>query len=435
MTMPRNNFALMCLVVVTALWSTGTAQAQFGGPATVVATEVIARAVTQRQAFVGTVMPIRRSVVGSAVDGRVAKFLFDEQNPETKLTFVRQGQPLANLLEGTVRILRDSAYAQLALRQAEYDEWSETHQDMVEQAKARMLSAAAQQRYALAKFERNKQLYEASRSVSLEEFELARALATRAEQDFLDAEIAYKIAQRNDKTAQAKARLDEAQAEARRLDDRLEKYTIVAPFDGFVVAEHTEVGAWLKEGDLVAEVVQLNPAEIRAFVPEASIARLQVGSEAIIRSDALALPAGETGLRGRITGIVGEAMSGSRTFPVKIQVENSAYQLKSGMLAQVELEVGERKPALLVPKDALFLDQRLPHPRVFIATPDPKSPTKLSAKAVSVERGASLGSWIAIRPLDGVIQAGDLVVEKGNERLMSGVPLNVQREGATAAPR
>ena len=434
MTMSRRLILLFMAAILLALVGQSHLSAQFG-PATVVATPVIERPVAARQTFVGTVMPQRRSVVGSAVDGRVTKFLYDEQNPETKLTFVKKGQPLANLLEGTIGILRDAAYAQLALRQAEYDECSETHQDLISQSKARMQSAAAQQRYALAKFDRNRQLYESNRTVSLEEFELARTLATRAEQDYLDAEIAYKIAQRNDKTAQAKARLDEAEAEARRLDDRIEKYTIYAPFDGFVVAEHTEVGAWIKEGDLIAEVIQLDPAEVRAFVPEAYISRVQVGSEAVVRSDALALAPGETGMTGRITGIIGEAASSSRTFPVKIQVANSEYRLKSGMLAQVELEVGERKPSLLVPKDALFLDQRLPNPRVFIVVPDPKSPTKVKAQAVSVERGASLGTWIAVRPLDGVIKAGDLVVEKGNERLMPGAPLNVQREGATPAPR
>lgn len=434
MTMTRRLILLFLATMLLAFAGPSQLWAQFG-PATVVATPVIERPVAARQTFVGTVMPLRRSVVGSAVDGRVAKFLYDEQNPETKLTFVKKGQPLANLLEGTISILRDAAYAQRALRQAEYDECSETHQDLISQSKARMQSAAAQQRYAQAKFDRNKQLYESNRTVSLEEFELARTLATRAEQDYLDAEIAYKIAQRNDKTAQAKARLDEAEAEARRLDDRIEKYTIYAPFDGFVVAEHTEVGAWIKEGDLIAEVVQLDPAEVRAFVPEAYISRVQVGGEALVRSDALSLAAGELGMSGRISGIIGETASSSRTFPVKIQVPNPEYRLKSGMLAQVELEVGERKQSLLVPKDALFLDQRLPNPRVFIVAPDPKSPTKVKAQAVSVERGASLGAWIAVRPLDGVIKAGDLVVEKGNERLMPGVPLNVQREGSTPAPK
>jgi multidrug efflux pump subunit AcrA (membrane-fusion protein) len=167
-------------------------------------------------------------------------------------------------------------------------------------------------------------------------------------------------------------------------------------------------------------------------VPEAYISNIQAGTEATIRSEAFGA---HEGLKGKITGIIGETVSGSRTFPVKIQVENPEYLLKSGMLAHVELDVGAKKDSLLVPKDALFLDERLPNPRIYIAAPDPRSPTKVSAKAVSVERGAALEKWIAVRPLDGTIKAGDLVVEKGNERLMPGTPLNVLREGATPPPK
>jgi multidrug resistance efflux pump len=160
----RSSSIAIVFAILSSL-APAIACAQFG-PATVVATQIIEKPVAARQTFVGTVMPLRRSVVGSAVDGRVVKFLHDDNNPETKVTFVEKGKPLANLLEGTIRILRDTAYAQLALRQAEYDEWSETHQDLIEQAKVRMLSAAAQQRFAQAKFERSKQLYESNRTVS-----------------------------------------------------------------------------------------------------------------------------------------------------------------------------------------------------------------------------------------------------------------------------
>ena len=43
------------------------------------------------------------------------------------------------------------------------------------------------------------------------------------------------------------ARCDHASVAA--LEDRLRKYTIVAPFAGFVSAEHTEAGAWIQQGD------------------------------------------------------------------------------------------------------------------------------------------------------------------------------------------
>jgi RND family efflux transporter MFP subunit len=435
--MPRKlifGWVLISLAAAPAL-------AQFG-PSTVVVNKVIERPVAPVQTFVATVMPLRKSVVGSAVDGRVDQFLFDEQNPQTKLTYVRAGQPLANLKEETVRILLDAAVALRDLRQAEYAEASETHQDLIVQMTARLEGARAAADYARARQERNKQLYQSSRSISLDELELSRSLATKAQKELEEATILQKLMERTDKIIQAKARLDEAQANVLQLEDRLKKFTIRAPFDGFVVAEHTEVGEWIKEGDPVAEVVQLNPIEVRAFVPEKYVSQLTVGSEVTVHPSA-SLPQGQAAPVGRVTGVIAEAVSGSRTFPVKIQVPNPNlaaadsppnYLLKAGMLAEVALQIGAPKTEFLVPKDALFLDERLPNPQIFLAVADAKSPTKFKAAALSVEKGAALGNWIAVRPLDGELKAGDLVVEKGNERVMPNAPLAVNHKGATAAP-
>ena len=67
----------------------------------------------------------------------------------------------------------------------------------------------------------------------------------------------------------------------------LAKYTIQAPFDGYVVAEFTEVGAWLKQGDPVAEVIQLDWVELEAFVTERHIVGTRVGLEARIVFESL----------------------------------------------------------------------------------------------------------------------------------------------------
>ncbi|MCA9268252.1 MAG: efflux RND transporter periplasmic adaptor subunit, partial [Planctomycetales bacterium] len=259
----------------------------------------------------------------------------------------------------------------------------------------------------------------------------ARAAYTEAQQNYVASELRLKLAQRHDRIAQAKARLDQASAEARQMEDRIEKYTIRAPFDGFVVEEHTEVGAWIREGDPVAVVVQLDPVEVRAFVSEKFIGNLQIGARAVIRPNVPLAP-GEAEPVGHVTGVVAEAVARSRTFPVKIHVENSNFRLKAGMLAEVELEVGDRAPALMVPKDALNLDGATP--RIFVADPDPEDPKKATARMIAVEKGASLGRWIAVKPLDGELQAGALVVEKGNERLRPGAPLIPKSDGATPPP-
>lgn len=488
------------------------ALAQFGGPQTVVVAEAIKRSVAPRQTFVASVMPLRESVVGSAVDGRVVEFLShaelayvgpvggeegaaaaqysarvaripqltaqgpsakaaeaalaerlqeyadsqrvagrplveNEASPPapgagesetwisyqwdgSKVVHVRPGQPLARLREGTIDILVRAAKSQYDLRQAESKEARETHELKIDQAEARLRSAQAQQQYAAANYERNRRLYAQNRSVSREELELSQTSKIRAEQDVLDAELGLRLAERPDAIVQAVAREEAAKAEYDRLVDRRRKYTVRSPFDGFVVAEHTEVGAWLDGGEDVAEVVQLDPVEVRAFIPELYVSQLQIGGPASVHCKALRLGPDEAAPVGRITGIVAEAVTRSRTFPVKIQVPNPGYRLKAGMLAEVELAVGSEEPATLVPKDALDLERRV----VVLAEPDPDDPKAHKTKIVPVEiiTGKTLGRWIAV---EGNVQPGDLVVEKGNERLRQpGIPLAVQREGGTPLP-
>lgn len=417
--------------LLLAMFAAQQASAQFG-PSTVVVSEVIERPVAPVQNFVAAVTPLRKSIVGTAVPGRVEQFLYDENDPETKLTYVRKGQALANLREGTVRIKVDEATAQRDLRQAELDEVQITHPKLVEQAQARLKAATEGYQFARNQYERNRRLYEQNRSISLEEMERSRAAAFTAEQDFRAADINLAIVEREDAILKAQARLAEAEAVLRELNDRVEKYTIRAPFDGFVVAEHTEVGEWVQEGDPIADVVQLHPVEVRAFVPEKYIAQLQVGGMAHVVPNLGGGAAERAATTGKVTGIVAEAVTRSRTFPVKIQVNNPDHMLKAGMLAEVTLEVGVRRPATLVPKDALVLGGRAP--RIFLAVPDPDDPKKYVAKPMTVEQGASLGRWIAVTAVGDEIVAGDLVVEKGNERLRPGAPLALSTEGATPLP-
>ncbi len=426
----------MRIVTITAcafavMLMSQSSHAQFG-PANVVVNEVIERPVAPVQTFVASVMPLRKSTVGSAVEGRVEQFLHDETNPTTKLTYVTKGQPLANLREGTVRIKLDEAVAQHQLRTAEYEEAQQNQPGLVARGEAKLKAATANYQFAKNQYDRNKQLFENNRSISRETFEQARTDMYLAEQAYIEARSEEAAIKRADRVRQTKARLDEAEAVLRELQDRVEKYTIVAPFDGFVVAEHTEVGAWIKSGDPVADVVQLDPAEVRAFVPERYVGRLQLGGSAAIRPN-FPLAEGQRIPLGTITGIVAEARTGSRTFPVKIQVANSDHILKSGMLTEVELAIGEKQASALVPKDALVLGGRTA--TIYLAVPNPEDTKNSIAKVVPVKQGASVGKWIAVTPIgDEELSAGDLVVEKGNERLRPGAPLLVNRNGATPPP-
>src|SRR5688572_21148498 len=62
------------------------------------------------KSFVGTVMPLRKSVVGSAAPGRVEEYLVNEGD------FVKKGSPIAHLRRGIIGAEKRAAEAELEVR-------------------------------------------------------------------------------------------------------------------------------------------------------------------------------------------------------------------------------------------------------------------------------------------------------------------------------
>jgi RND family efflux transporter MFP subunit len=223
---------------------------------------------------------------------------------------------------------------------------------------------------------------------------------------------------RDQKTLQAKARVEAQAAEVERLTEQFERHTMFAPFDGFVSAEHTEIGQWVMQGDPVAEIVEMKQVDVEIAVVEDYIARL--GSTVVAEVEVPAL-AGQK-LQGQIAIINPQADARARTFAVKVRVENQFVgdqpQLKAGMFARVTLPVGEPIPRTLVPKDAVVLGG--PSPTVFVAD---SASGKTMVRPVPVKLGPATGYWIAV---EGEIKAGDQVIVEGNERVRPGQEIRTQ---------
>jgi RND family efflux transporter MFP subunit len=173
----------------------------------------------------------------------------------------------------------------------------------------------------------------------------------------------------------------------------------------------------------VAEVIELDPIEIEVFVPELYIAKIRPRDSVSITINALA----DRVFVGEVARIIPQADLRSRSFPVKIRLDNPQYEIKAGMLVTATIGVGEEKPSLLVPKDALVLNG--PQRAVVVAAKDAKS-VQTVARIVPVETGTAVGSLIQVT---GALQAGDLVVIRGNERVRPGQPLRT-RPATTQSP-
>ena len=77
----RLKVPLMATMLVTVGWKAAVAQPGGQTASPVVASRVVETNQPTSQSFVGTLMPIRKSIVGSAVDGRVVGMKADDGEP------------------------------------------------------------------------------------------------------------------------------------------------------------------------------------------------------------------------------------------------------------------------------------------------------------------------------------------------------------------
>jgi multidrug efflux pump subunit AcrA (membrane-fusion protein) len=375
-----------------------------------VAAAAVERQVRQSAQFVGTVKPLRRSVVGSAVDGRVDSFPVNEGD------FVEAGKPLAKLKTETFEIQLAAAKAELTLRTIECDELKKLRPDEINEAQARMDGAKALREFTRRQMERMQVLSERG-SVTLEQFQESVSAADRAAQAYLEAKAAHAVVAGSEKVAKAGARVKAQEEEIRRLEDIIKKHTIVAPFNGYVVAEHVELGQWVSPSDPVVEMVDIEAVEVEVMVPQDYIAKVRPSDTAGVRVEGLDGPP----LAGTVRRIVPSADLRARTFPVKVHLANPEHVLKAGMLADVTLPVGTPTRAVMVPKDALVLGGR--RYQVFVVEGEGDQ-QQAKARAVSVQLGASDGQWVAVAA-EPALKAGQRVVVQGNERLLDGAAVQV----------
>src|SRR3954452_12442293 len=165
--MSRRNFQFLAVAVVliTAVWlvagpravaQTPKAPAGKGAfvppPPKVLVTPARADTIAEPRTFVGTVKPIRHSLVGSAAAGRVEEYPINEGDA------VKAGQPIAQLRRGIIKAEVDAARATLTMRQAELSEMEKSFQDEVEQEQAKLSTAQADLAFRQAKMVRTRSL-------------------------------------------------------------------------------------------------------------------------------------------------------------------------------------------------------------------------------------------------------------------------------------
>jgi membrane fusion protein (multidrug efflux system) len=200
-----------------------------------------------------------------------------------------------------------------------------------------------------------------------------------------------------------------SEADMERLEYEIKQTQVMAPFSGFISKEHTQVGQWINVGGSVVDLVDLGQIRVSMDVPERYVVMIAPQGEVKVRVKSIS----DVPRAGKINAILPQGDPDSRTFPVKINIENQDFKIKSGMEAMVTFTLAAQKSALLVPKDAVVTagNNRL----VFIVN---------DGKAIPVPVKI-LGYYDGNVEVAGKLAPGSKVVIRGNERLRPGQPVSV----------
>lgn len=217
-------------------------------------------------------------------------------------------------------------------------------------------------------------------------------------QDLDDALASLKVAEANLKLAQA----------------RLNKTRITAPFNGMIGSRRVSVGSFLRTGDAITELANLNEIRINFSAPERFLSELKRGSEVIVFSPVY--PGHE--VKGRIIAIEPIIDSDTRTARIVAKVQNPGQKFRPGMSANVSVILSERPEALTIPTEAVFANGNQSF--VYIVNADS------TVAPAPVTLGLQLSDIVEI---SSGLQQGMKIITAGHQKLFPGakvLPVSTQ---------
>lgn len=422
---------LLFIAVILVLIPNENLLAQPGSASPVVVSRVETSRRSASKTFVGTLVPLKRSTLGSAVDGRVTKMHVEEGDfvtVDTKRMVNGEplGQELVQLRTVSLDIEIEAALVELHLRRQAENELQQSLPAEIEGAESAVEEIKA--RLEFSKRNRDRLQGLVGKGVSRQEFDQASSTYDSQMQLNVGLETLLKklTATRESRLQQARSRVEAQEVEIRRLKELREKYTIRAPFSGYVTAKHTELGQWVARGEPVLEVIHVDIMELVVPVPQAFMQPLQKSLEKSLAEDKKLTATIEVESQNHV--VVGEVVAStpqadlrSRSFPVRIQFKNpktpTGHLLKAGMLARATMFLGDQENDMLfVYKDALFMEM-LEELTISLFVVSTNDQGEMVAKKVPVQLGGAIGNWIQVV---GDVKQGDQVVVEGNERLQPG---------------
>ena len=126
---------------------------------------------------------------------------------------------------------------------------------------------------------------------------------------------------------------------------------LYAPFSGIITAKLTEIGATAAPGIPAFTVMKTDKVYAKASITESEISKLKIGIDAKVEIASM----GET-FNGKVAIINPSADALTRTFTVKVRLDNSENKLLPGMISNIKIETGNAINVITIPSESIVRD-------------------------------------------------------------------------------
>ena len=189
----------------------------------------------------------------------------------------------------------------------------------------------------------------------------------------------------------------------------LNKSLINSPLKGTVKTRFVKVGEFVRKGDRLVEILEVDRILVKVNIPEQEILQINIGQKV----DIVLYILENKKFEGEVKKIGLEADASNRTFPVEIEVDNRERELRPGMLARATFTQRVDQDQVVVPRHAIMERER---GRIVYVVDN----------GIAVQRKVTIGisQRENVQILMGLNKGEQLVIE-GHTKLSDGEEINI----------
>src|SRR5690606_3032759 len=147
-----------------------------------------------------------------------------------------------------------------------------------------------------------------------------------------------------------RAGVDDARIEVEKAELNLQRARVSSPFVGLVADLRVVPGQFVRQGDEIATIVNVDPIHVEVRVLEGDVGQLRQGGSARVRFAALP----DEVFSGTVATINPMVDEQTRTARVTVRIVNRDRRILPGMYAQVSLDARSYTDRLMVPRTAIL---------------------------------------------------------------------------------